>query len=278
MQDYTKIDNSDIVSILFPEQLPAERSECPENAQEIEFCMSAGTALSCRFYPGNKNDPTLLYFPNSQIPISKYDIIAANFVRHGMNFLLTSYHNHGENKGDTGIVSMMNNLPFILQETVQFLKKEQFNGPLFTMGESIGSACAIEIAKSYPDNIKGLIIESGFCDTIPFLTGSGVNTGRLDLQERDGFNNKSKITKIELPTLILHGAGDKVISPAQAETLQASAGARNKQFFIVPGAEHTTVAETGGALYFQTIKTFTDSVSGVNTWRQRRRNSRKQKE
>ncbi|MBW1635724.1 MAG: alpha/beta hydrolase [Deltaproteobacteria bacterium] len=277
MQNYAKIDNSEVISALFPE--PAEnRPVCPGYAEDIEFGISDGSVLTCRFYPGRKNDPTLLYFPNSLAPVDKYDAIAESFTGQGINFLLTSYHSHGNNERRAGIVSMMNNLPFILQETVLFLKKEQFSGPLFTMGESIGSAFAIEITSSHPDQIKGMIIESGFCETIPFLTGSGVTMEGLELQESDGFNNKGKITDIELPTLILHGARDKVVPPPQAETLQASSGARNKQFFIIPGAEHTTIAETGGPLYFQTIKTFIDTVSGVNTWRQRRRNSRKRKE
>jgi fermentation-respiration switch protein FrsA (DUF1100 family) len=143
------------------------------------------------------------------------------------------------------------------------------------MGKSIGSACAIDIAYKFPDYIKGLIIDSGFCDTLPLLSALGIDTEKLGLIEDNGFNNLKKIEKIKLPTLILHGARDSTVPPAQAETLQASSGARSKQFHIVPGAGHGKVAEVGGELYFETIKNFVNTVSGINTWRQRRGRQRK---
>ena len=75
--------------------------------------------------------------------------------------------------------------------------------------------------------------------------------------------------------MIFHGARDALVAIAEAEKLQASSGARTKQFFVIPGAEHHTVGETGGDLYVEEIKKFIDTVCGVNTWRQKRKSHKR---
>jgi len=85
------------------------------------------------------------------------------------------------------------------------------------------------------------------------------------------FNNGGKIAGIKLPTLILHGARDQLIPPYQAEKLQMQSGARNKQFLLIPGADHNSLIAMAGVRYFQCIRKFIDEICGLNTWRQRRR-------
>jgi len=109
------------------------------------------------------------------------------------------------------------------------------------------------------------------CQTTEYLTSRGVDTSSILNLEEQGFGNVEKVEKIELPTLIFHGAKDARISIADAEKLQASSAARTKQFFIIPGAQHEFLYKSGGELYFETIKKFIDTLCGVNTWRQKRR-------
>ena len=274
MEKYHKIDTPEILDALFV--LPLESiSECPEHAEDIAFLMADKTILSCRLYLAEKDGPTLLYFHGGREFTNQYDKIAESYLKSGLNLLLVAYRGYGKSGGTPGIVSLMADSQTLAQKTSEFLKEKDCNGPLFVMGKSIGSACAIEIAYKFPDSIKGLIIDSGFCDTISFFSALGIDTGKLGFTEDDGFNNLQKIEEIKIPTLILHGSKDALVPPAVAETLQASSGARSKQFHIVPGAEHGEVAESGGELYYQTIKSFVDTVSGINTWRQRRGRRRK---
>ena len=274
MQKYSKIENPDIFGPLF--NVSSEwMSDCPEYAEDIEFTTADKTALICRLFLAGETAPTLLYFHDSMESIEKYDKISRNYIKHDINFLFTSYRGMGKNGGNPGIISMMEDADFILHETLLLTQKKKLEGPLFVMGKSLGCACAIDIAYNYADSLKGMIIESGFCDTIPFLKGVGVDMSQRGLSEDDCFNNREKIEKIKLPTLIFHGSRDTLVTPAQAEILQATSGARTKQFHIIPGANRDTMIETGGELYFKTIKNFTDTVSGVNTWRQRRRKYQK---
>ena len=269
MQKYSKIDNPEICVPLFNVS-SKWMGECPEFAEDVEFTAADKTALVCRLFLAGETAPTLLYFHDSMESIEKYDEIGRTYIKHGINFLFTSYRGMGRNSGNPGIISMMEDADFILHETLLLTQKKKIAGPLFVMGKSLGCACAIDIASNYADSLKGMIIESGFCDTIPFLKGVGVDMSRRGLSEDDGFNNRGKIEKIKLPTLIFHGSRDTLVPPAQAEILQSTSGARTKQFHIVPGADRDTMIGIGGELYFKTIKNFTDTVSGVNTWRQRR--------
>ena len=143
------------------------------------------------------------------------------------------------------------------------------------MGSSLGCLCAIDTVANNSDAVKGMIIESGICSTASYLRAIGVSEKQADIAEEEGFNNEQKIAGIKTPTLIFHGAKDSLVPVAEAEKLQAASGARNKQFFIIPGAEHHTVGKTGGDLFIQAIKQFADTVCGVNTWRQKRRSSKR---
>jgi len=154
---------------------------------------------------------------------------------------------------------------------VDWLHHRAYRGPIFVMGQSLGSICAINTVFKKSDLVKGLIIESGVCGTKIYLQAMGVSLEQTDITEQEGFNTIEKIAKIKIPTLIFHGARDELVTIAEAEKIQASSGARTKQFIVIPGAKHHTVNEIGGDLYIQTIKKFTDTVCGVNTWRQKRK-------
>ena len=154
---------------------------------------------------------------------------------------------------------------------MDYLKDSGCSGALFAMGRSLGSASAIDLVQRFPDDFKGLILDSGFADTLPLLRRLGCDLSKHDLEETDCFKNIDKIRRITLPTMIIHGGRDTLIPVAEAEKLQAESAARTKQFHIVPGADHNSLIGVGGSLYFETIKNFIDSVTGKNTWRQRRK-------
>ena len=58
----------------------------------------------------------------------------------------------------------------------------------------------------------------------------------------------------------------------QAETLAARSGAKNREFQVVPGADHNTLVAVAGRLYFQAISGFVQKAAGIAPdWRERRR-------
>lgn len=270
MNPQRKIDRPEVTALLFPGENRVQ-SPCPSGAEDVLFETDPGIALQCRFYFAGQNAPVLFVYPATAGDAHSFDGVAEDYRRQGMNIFLTSYRGCGKNSGSPSVSAMYRDSEKLLHLAIDWLSGKGCLGPYFVMGQSVGSTCAIDTVVKNADSIKGLIVESGICDTASFLGALGANTAQVDITEEEGFNTLEKIEKIKIPTLIFHGARDGLVAIAEAEKLQASSGARTKQFFVIPGAEHYTLGQTGGELYIKTIKQFIDTVSGVNTWRQKRR-------
>lgn len=270
MTQYPQIDHPRSLALLFP-RLNSSASICPENAEDISFELSGDVALHCRYYFSSADAPIIYFYPASSEPQSAFDKMAQDYQRHGMNVFLVSYRGCWQNEGSPTVGAMYEDSRQLFPLAADWLKTRGSNGPIFVMGQSLGSICAIDTVFNNPDLIKGMVIESGICGTASYLKAMGLSLDLAAFSEIEGFDNLKKIEKIKNPTLIFQGARDSLVAIKEAEELQASSGARTKQFFVIPGAEHHTVSSTGGELYLQTIKQFTDTVCGINTWRQKRR-------
>jgi alpha-beta hydrolase superfamily lysophospholipase len=273
MQTSSKLNQEDILSRLFPPH-NGEPLPYPDNAEEVLLEVAPDVVLTCRYYSTAKDSPSILFFPATGESASSFDSFAKEFNDAGMNFFLATYRGHENSKSPLTIEAMFADSNKIFNLTAAWLAERSFSGPLFVMGQSLGSVCAIDTVLANPETVKGMILESGISETAPFLKGIGINDDLTNVSEDEGFNNIEKIEKIETPTIIFHASLDTLVTIAQAEKLQASCGARSKQFFVIPRAERDSLASTAGDLYFQTIKKFIDTICGVNSWRRRRKKSK----
>jgi pimeloyl-ACP methyl ester carboxylesterase len=130
------------------------------------------------------------------------------------------------------------------------------------------------LAASEEGEVSGLIIESGFAQTVPLLKCLGVDTQALGITEANGFKNAQKIGQFAKPTLIIHAQYDQFVPVMSAEILQVECAARSKEFRMVPGADHNTIMMRAGKWYFETIKQFTDKIEGKRQKRSFRRKRR----
>lgn len=267
---YEKLDQPEALAFIFHPQ-KIEKSPLPLNATDIDIEVEENVILGCRFYGSALDAPTIIFFHGNGEVVSDYDEIASSYTAHGMNFFVTTYRGYGWSTGRPTVSTMYTDAAQLLDKAIAWLCEHNYTAPLFVMGRSLGSAPAIEITKDNEERVKGLIIESGFADTLPLARNIGIDVDSAGLTEDDCFNNRKKIGEVTRPTIILHGAKDSLIPPAQAENLQSFCGARSKQFHIIPGAEHNTMIVTGGDLYFQTIKGFIDTLTGATSWRAKRK-------
>lgn len=276
MKQYQKIDQPNIQSLLF-QPSSATLLECPVDAEDIPFEVDTTTALTCRFYFAAKEAPTLLYFYDGNESISAVSIIAEGYQTSGVNVFVVSMRGYDGNPGTPSLATLLSDSKTLFPLVTDWLAKKEYSGALFVLGRSIGSICAMEAVLDNEDAIKGMIIESAINATIPYLQAIGVDESQLDFLEEDGFDIITKIEKIKIPTMILHGARDTIVPIDQAENLQSCSGARSKQFFVIPGADRDNLVQTAGPLYYQTMKKFFDTVCGVNTWRGQRKKYKKSK-
>ena len=273
MADYSKLDRPEVLShIFYPQQ--DERTPLPPGARDLHFEMEPGVGIGCRFYLTHHDAPSILYFHGNGETVCDYDTIGPQYNAVGINLLVTDFRGYGWSSGQPTVTTMFSDGELLLQEARKWLGENGYTGALFLMGRSLGSACAIDLAEKFSDDIKGLIIESGFADTLPLARSLGINFNGVDIVEEECFNNSAKIALVTKPTYILHGARDEMIPAVEAEKLQSFSGAKTKEFQVVPGADHNSIITVAGRLYFQAIKQFIDKITGAATWRKRRKSGK----
>lgn len=265
-----KLDQTEALAhIFFPTKM--EKNTAPINATDVDVEVAEGVTIGCRFYGAALDAPNVFFFHGNGEHVAHYDDIAQLYIAHGINLFMTTYRGYGWSDGTPTVTSMYEDANPLFNAAKKFLTANNYTGPIFVMGRSLGSAPAIDLTMRRDLEVKGMIIESGFADTLPLAANLGLDVEGSGLTEEDCFNNRKKIESVTRPTMILHGSSDSMIPAAQAENLQAFSGARGKQFHVIPGAEHNTMIETGGDLYFETIKKWMDTLMGKTDWRRQRR-------
>lgn len=272
----SKLDRPEILAAIFhprKEDKTALPPSCTEFAVPIP---GDDVTLGCRFYLADPDAASIVYFHGNGETVGDYDHIAPFYVEAGLNILVAGYRGYGWSSGEPSVSNLYADSAIVLDSFMAYCKSNGLCDDIFVMGRSLGSAASIDIGYWTPEKIKGIIIESGFANSLSLAARLGYDVASAGISEEDCFNNLAKIQDITIPTLILHGAEDQLIPLHEAVKLQADCGARTKQLFVVPGADHNSLITCGGTLYFETIKHFTDTVTNRNTWRQRRKKFKSQ--
>lgn len=271
------MDRPEILRFLFHPRATA-RTTPPEGTVDFDIPVAPDVTIGCRLFAADKDAPVILFFHGNGEIVADYDDIGPYYQQQALNFLITDYRGYGWSTGTPTSSTMLADARVLYEDLLKKLRADGYTGSLFLMGRSLGSACAIELAALHNDEIAGLIIESGFAETLPLARTLGINTDQLGITEEDTFDNSRKMESITKPTFILHGQLDNLIPLRQAEKLMAASGARSKELQIIPGADHNTLIAVGGMLYFQAIKQFINKVDGTDDWRKRRRASREEQQ
>jgi len=270
------MDSPEIQQMLFNPRA-TRRTELPAGAVDLDIEVEPGIILGNRLFTAGKEAPTILFFHGNGEIVSDYDAIGPMFTAQNMNLLVTDYRGYGWSGGTPSFSTMLADSHVLYSKTIQYLADNGYSPNLFIMGRSLGSGAAIEVASVHNDDIKGLIIDSGFAETLPLAATLGADLSNTSITEEQTFYNSGKISKITKPTFLLHGQLDTLIPLWQAEKLHAESGARSKELQVVPGADHNSLIAVGGIYYFQAISQFVERVTGSNDWRKRRRQYKEDK-
>ena len=77
------------------------------------------------------------------------------------------------------------------------------------------------------------------------------------------FDSLSKISRVHVPLLQLHGDQDDLV-PFELGRKLFEAANEPKEFFTIKGAHHNDTYEIGGEAYFQAIREFINRTIAVN--------------
>jgi fermentation-respiration switch protein FrsA (DUF1100 family) len=127
-------------------------------------------------------------------------------------------------------------------------------GQIVVLGESLGSAVAVDLARRRP--CAGVILECPFT-SFSALAGTIVPwAGRLFAS---GFNSLRKIAGVHAPLLIIHGDQDTITPYAMGRALFEAAN-EPKSFWTVEGATHIDIVQVAGPLYRARLYAFYESI------------------
>ena len=139
----------------------------------------------------------------------------------------------------------------------------------YIYGHSLGGAVAIDLAASLAGKsaqARGLIVESTFTSLAEIATelvGGWLPTSVLTQK----FDSIDKIKTVDIPVLIVHGTGDRLVAPHFSEALYAAAR-DPKKLVMVENASHNNSMWLGITAYQQGMTDlfgFPGAVAGNRT-------------
>jgi len=122
-------------------------------------------------------------------------------------------------------------------------------------GRSLGSAIAVNLATKH--KCLGLILESPPTSLVGMMKRLFPSLPPEELPIK--YDSLSKIKRISVPLLILHGDCDEVVPFFMGRKLYEAAN-EPKQFYTIENAGHNDTYMVGGEEYFQAIENFIESV------------------
>ena len=216
--------------------------------------------IGCRFFPSRQDAPNLLYFHGNGETAPDYDYVAPLYQQLGINLFVADYRGYGMSDGYPSCRAMIMDAHPLFQGFSDFLKNNGYTGHFWIMGRSLGSAPAIEIARHYQKQLRGLIVESGFAGARNQLRRIGMTHLLEGDKDPIGFGNDLKIREVTIPTLIIHGEADEIIPATEGRALYDLSGAAQKYQLFVPGAGHNDLLMMGLDAYMGAITTFMQTV------------------
>ncbi|HCJ78673.1 alpha/beta hydrolase [Peptococcaceae bacterium SCADC1_2_3] len=252
--DYSIIDRSMVLNFIFyPRKI---FTKCPTEAVDFFIPVDEKAHVSCRFYLKDKKLPSLLYFHGNGEVVSDYDEIAPFYHQIGLNLFVADYRGYGASTGTPNFSNLVKDAHAIFWAIKKELAQGNYHHDLFIMGRSLGSISALELASSYPANLKGLIIESGFAGVMCLLKYLGLTIKedeRLAALEQAIL---AKVKNIPVPVLIIHGEYDSLIPLKEGQKLFQSLTGKNKKLTIIPFADHNNIMLVGFKQYFAVLGSF----------------------
>jgi len=280
------LDRPEVSQVLFYPRRAYGLASALAGVRSIGVQVELGIVLGGQLYPAAPDSPAILLFHGNGEIAEDYDDIAPMYTQLGITLLVMDYRGYGTSggvptplKGALGAAShLLSDAVAVFEATGRVLNENDLAPVrLYVMGRSLGSAAAIEIAARADERLAGLIVESGFANTLALLARLGLQVRSAQVrsvqvrgaqvrgadEERDGFGNAAKLSRVTLPVLIIHGQDDVLIPASDAHELHRRCASPDKQLVLIPRAGHNDLMLVGMKPYMDAIKRFVGGEAGI---------------
>jgi fermentation-respiration switch protein FrsA (DUF1100 family) len=242
--------------IFFPDRTIVATPESVGLSYENIFFQTAdGVRLNGWFIPGPDPSKMMIYFHgnggNIGHRVEKLRLIHDEL---GLSVFVFDYRQYGQSGGSVTEEGTYRDA----QAALAYLRSRSnlLANRIIYFGESLGGAVAVDLALKDPP--RALIMESPFT-SIRDMAKAKLPYLPVGFLIHDKYDSLSKIQKIHVPLLILHGDRDGVVPFDQGRRLFEAANPP-KVFYTIPGADHNDAFIAGGQPYWDAWKRFLDRL------------------
>ena len=217
-----------------------------------------GTPLSAVWYDRGGGKTVLMAHGFKASPMSNFCIAAKAFWDRGYNLLMIDQRAHGESGGYVCGFGLREQYDLI--RWVEWLEANTRTDALAVYGISMGcAAMAYASDRLGPDRVRAMILDCGFYSPREQLATVGRRLhvpwkimmpsiralARLTLGLDLDTPVTDALSRTQIPAFFLHGAEDVTVDPEDGRRNWAAC-ASEKEFILVPGANHTMAFPVGG--------------------------------
>jgi len=237
--DYPAVSNI----VFYPRKIPVPNETDP-NIKVLKLQIEKNILMGGFFFLNNVDYPTILLFHGNGEIAADYQYSIEFFFQCGVNLAVVDFRGYGFSSGEPYYTSLITDALPIYTEFNKWMRTNGFSDSLFILGRSLGSICASEIGSHNPENLRGIIFESGFASIYDMMSRLFRITGsQITPEFLSEYSNDTRIRKFKKPTLVIHGTNDFVIPYPQGKLIfdNIPEGVE-KKLVLVEGAGHNNIS------------------------------------
>lgn len=222
----------------FPEP-PGAPSKIGLDMQVVNVTTDDGLKLLAWYAPPkNKDLPVVLVYHGNGATIAYRGPIASAMMKKGYGVFLCEYRGFAGNPGSPTEQGLYTDG----RAAIKWLQGKGYkDSQLVYYGESLGSGVAVQMALEKPP--VALVLQSSYSSTVDVASHKYWFLP-VNLLMLDRFESISKIAKVKVPLLVIHGDADTFIPIALPKKLFEAAN-QPKEFISLPGAGHNDTYDHG---------------------------------
>jgi len=221
--------------------------------EEIDLRTEDGVSLHAWWLPAPDAGLTVIFLHGNAGNVSYWVEVATVFRELGWNTLLLDYRGYGRSQGEPSEEGTYLDARAAWRHLVDERGIDPAN--IIVVGRSLGGGVATWLAEHHP--IAGLVLENTFTSVADIVAGSLPLPGIRSFV-RLGYPNLTRMPRLEVPLLVLHGRDDELVPFAHGRALfEAAAGP--KQFVELRGG-HNDAFAVSRAEYAAALKAFAETL------------------
>lgn len=171
----------------------------------------------------------------------------------GISVLIVDYRGYGESSGIPSEGGLIRDA----LAAYDWLAERVAPRPVAIFGRSLGGVLGALVARERQP--AGLIVESTFT-SLGAITRHVLPVPALHLLVRSRLNTLAAIRELDLPLMVIHGAGDELVPVEMGRALYDASPSAHKVWHEVPDGQHNDTYFKAGPAYFQWMRAFLDGL------------------